>query len=679
MKNVYTFFTAVIVTANMFAQAPEKMSYQAVVRGADNELVASQAVGMQISILQGSTSGTAVYVETQTPSSNTNGLVSLEIGMGTIESGDFSTIDWGAGPYFIKTETDPKGGINYTITGTSQLMSVPYALHAKTAGNGLSPNQINEIAANTTKVGLTTEQAATLANTSGTNTGDQDISGIETNTNDIATLQTEQSTQNTAIAINSAKTGITGDQANEIEANTAKIALSTEQEATLANISGTNTGDQDISGIATNAGDITSLKTEQRIQNTAIALNTVKTGVTSDQADIIAATSNVNTGDQDISGIATNVGDIISLKTEQTIQNTAIALNTVKTGVTSDQADIIAATSNVNTGDQDISGIVTNTVAIAVNTSKTGITTAQSATITANTAKTGITTAQATAITNNSGKTGITTAQSSEIAANTLKTVITPAQATAITDNSAKTGITMAQSSEIAANTLKTVITPAQSETITNNEAAVTSLLTELEALKNRVAVLELEVGIYTPSVSVQDNLDNGISILDLLEHVTRDELYGKTYEGGLIFYVNETDGTGLVAAPTDQANIAIGTAAWGCYGTAIDGADTAGIGTGAQNTLDILAGCSETGTAAQLCADLVLNEKEDWFLPSKDELNEMYGNLKLNGFGGFATYYYWSSTEFNYLNARVQGFNNGYQNYFNKYGTYNVRAVRAF
>ncbi len=83
--------------------------------------------------MQGSASGTAVYVETQTPTTNANGLVSIEIGDGTTVSGNFSTIDWVNGPYFIKTETAPTGGTNYTIAGTSQLLSVPYALHAKTA------------------------------------------------------------------------------------------------------------------------------------------------------------------------------------------------------------------------------------------------------------------------------------------------------------------------------------------------------------------------------------------------------------------------------------------------------------------------------------------------------------------------------------------------------------------
>lgn len=121
------------IFTSIFAQSPEKMSYQAVIRNGSNVLITNQAIGMQISILQGSISGLAVYVETQLPTSNANGLVSIEIGTGTIISGTFTDIDWAKGPYFIKTETDPKGGTNYTITGTTQLLSVPYALHAKTA------------------------------------------------------------------------------------------------------------------------------------------------------------------------------------------------------------------------------------------------------------------------------------------------------------------------------------------------------------------------------------------------------------------------------------------------------------------------------------------------------------------------------------------------------------------
>ena len=137
MKNLFTILVAVLLTATMWAQTPQKMSYQAVIRNANNNLVTNTTVAMQISILQGSTSGTAVYVETQTPTTNANGLVSIEIGGGTVASGNFSSINWANGPYFVKTETDPNGatgGIAYTITGTSQLLSVPYALYAANAG-----------------------------------------------------------------------------------------------------------------------------------------------------------------------------------------------------------------------------------------------------------------------------------------------------------------------------------------------------------------------------------------------------------------------------------------------------------------------------------------------------------------------------------------------------------------
>jgi hypothetical protein len=143
MKKLYTLLVSFLITLTLFAQAPEKMNYQAVVRDANNALIMNQAVGMKIQILQGSVSGTTVYEETQTPTSNDNGLVTLEIGTGTIVSGMFGTIDWSTGPYFIKTETDPTGATNYTISGTSQLMSVPYALYAKTSGNGAGADGID--------------------------------------------------------------------------------------------------------------------------------------------------------------------------------------------------------------------------------------------------------------------------------------------------------------------------------------------------------------------------------------------------------------------------------------------------------------------------------------------------------------------------------------------------------
>jgi len=139
MKRIFTLLAFMAFTLSVFAQSPDLMSYQAVLRDATDHLITNQAVAVQISILQGAPNGTAVYTEVHTLNTNDNGLISLMIGDG-VTSDDFSTIDWGSGPYFIKTETDPTGGSNYTITSTTQLVSVPYAKYAGEAGNAFSGN-----------------------------------------------------------------------------------------------------------------------------------------------------------------------------------------------------------------------------------------------------------------------------------------------------------------------------------------------------------------------------------------------------------------------------------------------------------------------------------------------------------------------------------------------------------
>ena len=116
------------------AQSPLKMSYQSVIRDGAGDLVVNHSVRTKISILKGSANGTVVYSESHSITTNTNGLATLTIGAGTVNSGSISGINWAQGPYFIKTETDPTGGINYTIIGTSELLSVPYALYSANGG-----------------------------------------------------------------------------------------------------------------------------------------------------------------------------------------------------------------------------------------------------------------------------------------------------------------------------------------------------------------------------------------------------------------------------------------------------------------------------------------------------------------------------------------------------------------
>lgn len=136
MKKILSLFWILTGFFMGLSQAPEKMSYQAVMRNGSGQLLVNQGIAVKVSILQGSPAGAAVYSERLTGNTNANGLISLEIGTGTVLTGTFATIDWPAGSYYLKTETDPAGGTSYTIVGTSQLLSVPYAMYAKSAGGG---------------------------------------------------------------------------------------------------------------------------------------------------------------------------------------------------------------------------------------------------------------------------------------------------------------------------------------------------------------------------------------------------------------------------------------------------------------------------------------------------------------------------------------------------------------
>jgi hypothetical protein len=146
----------------------------------------------------------------------------------------------------------------------------------------------------------------------------------------------------------------------------------------------------------------------------------------------------------------------------------------------------------------------------------------------------------------------------------------------------------------------------------------------------------------------------------------------GQSYGGGIIFYIDGTGQHGLIVTTSDQST----GAQWGCAGTSIPGTSTS-IGTGQANTTLIVNGCTTSGIAARICNDLVLNAYSDWFLPSKDELNQMY--LQKSVIGGFADNPYWSSSEATVSGAWATYFLNGVQFINNKGVTANVRAVRAF
>ena len=141
-----------------FSQAPQKINFQSILRNTNGEVVSNKLVSLKISILSGSISGLTVYSETHTKTTDISGLISLQIGNGTVLSGVFANIGWGNAPHFIKLEVDFSGGSNFVLLGTQELMSVPYALYASKTDTS-SLNLVNRFS---TKLNGT--DTATLSN-----------------------------------------------------------------------------------------------------------------------------------------------------------------------------------------------------------------------------------------------------------------------------------------------------------------------------------------------------------------------------------------------------------------------------------------------------------------------------------------------------------------------------------
>ena len=186
------------------------------------------------------------------------------------------------------------------------------------------------------------------------------------------------------------------------------------------------------------------------------------------------------------------------------------------------------------------------------------------------------------------------------------------------------------------------------------------------------------------PTLTAMVEVTNGSATETLNVTITLTNLneIGDFKEGGIIFWIDPTDNAkGLVVGLND-----LGDAKWGCYGTSILGAQGATVGTGAQNTLAIEAGCTPSGTASDLCANSTIGGYSDWFLPSIDALSLLYLNravitpaLSANSGAFLFSTRYWSSTERSSNNAWLYSFFSGTSSNFNKFNTFRVRAVRAF
>ncbi len=658
MKKYIAFLSAVLFAVNLFAQTPEKMSYQAVIRDSGNNLVRESQISMQISILQGSENGTAVYVETQNPVTNANGLVSIEIGGedATVIDGDFSTINWANNIYFIKTETTISGG--EPITGVSQILSVPYALHAKTAETVSGTVTENDpVYSVSPAANITSEDITNLSNLSGINTGDQDLSNLSTK----AALA--DSTARVRSEIPDVSSFLSSETDPVYRASKA-AQISSADILHLSNLSGINTGDQDLSGLATKKAladstvqlrseipdvsgflssendpvyttDSSFIKTGTRNWNASIAkgITSTDTANWNNKLESYTETDPVFTLWDKSTGISITEAQITDLKhfTGDSIKGDETAFNGWDKDVSddftnADETDPVYATDSsfLKTGVRNWNASVAK-----------GITSSDTANWNNDTSVTNE--IQLLFISNDT----VYIEQGGFVKLPLLSQIV------AINDS--------------VGSQLKNVTDPKDTQ-----DAATKNYV---DSLQNKLI----------------DSLTNDNKTLSYLldsKEITKSDLIGLFYQGGIVFNIDTITNTGLICAVSDQGSLV----KWNFNDNYSLIGTEAAMGKGQFNTTSIVAVFGTGNYAAYLCDTLELNGYDDWFLPSKNELDSMFHNKTTidssaieNGGSAFVPFCYWSSTEKDGAQAWNQDFNSGTQYVGNKRNLNCVRAIRSF
>jgi hypothetical protein len=661
-----------LINTSIFAQAPQKMSYQAVIRNTNGALVSSSSVGMQISILQGTASGNVAYSETQIASTNANGLVSLEIGSGTVIIGTFAGINWANGPYFIKTETDPAGGTNYSITGTNELMSVPYALFSlngtpgPTGANGndgaTGPQGNQGIQGETGATGPQGPQgiAGTNGNVGATGPqGPQGLQGIQgpAGTNGVDGIN----------GINGL-VGATGPMGPQGPAGNDGA----QGPAGVDGINGLDgaIGPMGPQGIQGPVGPLVSGTNNQTLRHDGT--DWVANSILTNDGSNISVSGNTTVNAAGITGqglVLSDDGDFVDL-------NDGFGTMRFSSGL---------QITDANKGGNSIITLRSNGVITANQFTKSGGTASQFLKADGSVDANSYLTTSGTA-TNVSGIVEIANGGTGSSSQNFVD----------LTNNQTIQGVKIF--------TEKTVVgasSPTSSSAVLEANSTTQGFLPPRMTFAQRQAIQSPVSGliVYCTNCgpSGQPQYYDGSVWVNMIGGTAIEEwipLVGASFRGGKIAYVFQPGDPGydanvphgLISATEDVSiNGQRAAVSWGCLNNPpqqndipqLSGALGTAIGTGSQNTIDILAGCSEENIAAKLAADFTSGGYSDWFLPSSVELEKLHAVRTI--IGGFEDFlWYWSSTQIGSA-ASAFWFGVGAAGPIDKFDLRAVRPIRYF
>mgnify|MGYP001061020495 CR=1 FL=1 len=651
-----------------FSQTPQAMSYQAVIRAANGDLMTNSEVRVKISILQSGESGPQVYVEEHLSTTNSNGLISLEIGRGDALSGQFDTINWSLGNYYARIETDPDGGFDYSVSQTTQLLSVPFAFYAEASG---TPGPKGEQGTSIDSARVMNDSLYLYLS-----------SGIIINTGNVK-----------------GNTGARGESGVGVDSilivqDSLIVTLSNNDTVNAGFVRGPQ-GPQGPQGMPGPQGQPGATGAQGPQGPQGMPGPQGQPGATGAQGP---QGPQGNPGPQGSSGVSVQNAQIINDSLILTLDNNqSINAGFVKgdsgvsiTSATINNDSLVLHFSNQTSsklgnikGDQGVS--ISN--AQIINDSLQ-ITLSDSSLLNAGEI-TGIGLPDG----NNygemlfwNGSEWIEIPIGSPGQVLQIDTSGTPAwqgggYADVNTNTASAIGPTSAPITGEVVNDGGTTITQRgfvlSTQPGPDMNDSIIHMGMGLGIFDTVLANLQIGQTYYYRSFAV-NSAGTILGNIESFQTLSSYPLGSTGPAGGFIFYDKGSYSNGwryMEAAPSD---VSTGTT-WGCSGTLIPGSQPSAVGSGPQNTQDITTTCTSVNIAAALCVNYSLNGYSDWFLPSRMELQEMYTNLNAGAASFNTLSTYWSSTENNNISAQGVSWASGNVIYNNKNSNYRVRPARRF